>query len=93
MLSEQSVTKKRKVDVESGTKSTESPPSVIISEALANFLGVGEREMLQSEVLKNIWEYIKVNHLEVGNKLSLEKRNGQILGLSRILCAYVKLKF
>ncbi|KAF3453370.1 hypothetical protein FNV43_RR03810 [Rhamnella rubrinervis] len=60
----QSVPKKRKVDVESGTKSTESAPSVIISEALANFLGVGEREMLQSEVLRSIWEYIKVNHLE-----------------------------
>lgn len=81
MLSEQSVPKKRKLDVESGTKSTESAPSVIISEALANFLGVGEREMLQSEVLRSIWEYIKVNHLEVGNNLSLEKINGQVLGL------------
>lgn len=41
-------------------------PSVIISEALANFFGVDGREMLQSEVLRRIWEYIKVNHLEVG---------------------------
>lgn len=73
MLSEQSVSKKRKVDEESGTKSTEPGPSVIISEALASFLGVSDREMLQSEVLRNIWEYIKVNHLEVGNKLFLEK--------------------
>lgn len=73
MLSEQSLSKKRKIDAESGTKSTESGPSVIISEALANFFGVGGREMLQSEVLRRVWEYIKVNHLEVGNKLSLEK--------------------
>ncbi|CAL9017916.1 unnamed protein product [Prunus brigantina] len=65
--SKQSVPKKPKVPkvaVESGTKSTEPGPSLIISEALANFFGVGVREMLQSEVLMRIWEYIKVNHLE-----------------------------
>ncbi|KAH7546810.1 uncharacterized protein LOC107434308 [Ziziphus jujuba] len=60
----QAAPKRRKVDVEAETKSTESGPSVIISEALANFFGVGEREMLQSEVLRRVWEYIKVNHLE-----------------------------
>lgn len=66
MLSEQSGSKKPKVDVEPAMKSSESGPSVIISEALANFFGVGGREMLQSEVLRRIWEYIKLNNLEVG---------------------------
>ncbi|XP_027340941.1 uncharacterized protein LOC113854239 isoform X1 [Abrus precatorius] len=63
-FSEQSVAKKQKVDVESGTKTAEPTPSVIISDALANFFGVTGREMLQSEVLRRIWEYIKVNQLE-----------------------------
>lgn len=66
MLSEQSGSKKAEVDVDSAMKSSESGPSVIISEALANFFGVGEREMLQSEVLRRIWEYINLNNLEVG---------------------------
>ncbi|XAR65733.1 hypothetical protein NMG60_11009935 [Bertholletia excelsa] len=56
--------KKLKVDVESANESTESDPLVMISEALAKFLGTGEREMLQSEALRHVWEYIKVNHLE-----------------------------
>ncbi|XP_020238006.1 uncharacterized protein LOC109817197 [Cajanus cajan] len=58
------VPKKQKVDVESGTKSATPTPSVIISDALANFFGITGREMLQSEVLRRIWEYIKVNQLE-----------------------------
>lgn len=62
--SKQSVSKKPKVDVESGAKSTESSPPVIISETLANFFGVGGREMLQADVFRRIWEYIKVNNLE-----------------------------
>ncbi|KAK2387107.1 SWIB complex BAF60b domain-containing protein [Trifolium repens] len=56
--------KKQKVEVELGTRSAEPTPSVIISDSLANFFGVTGREMLQSEVLRRIWEYIKVNHLE-----------------------------
>ncbi|KAK7316810.1 hypothetical protein RJT34_00538 [Clitoria ternatea] len=56
--------KKQKVDLESGTKSAEPTPSVIISDALANFFGITGREMQQSEVLRRIWEYIKVNQLE-----------------------------
>lgn len=70
-LSEQSVPKKPKVDVESGAKSTESSPPVIISETLANFFGVGGREMLQADVFRRIWEYIKVNNLEVGKLYSI----------------------
>ncbi|EXB81082.1 Upstream activation factor subunit spp27 [Morus notabilis] len=60
----QSVAKKPKVKVESGANSTESSPSVVISEALANFFGVGGSEMLQADVFRRIWEYIKVNNLE-----------------------------
>ncbi|PSR85279.1 Upstream activation factor subunit spp27 like [Actinidia chinensis var. chinensis] len=56
--------KKAKVEEESGTKSAESDPIVIISEALTEFFGSGGREMLHSEVLRRVWEYIKVNQLE-----------------------------
>ncbi|KAG7957764.1 hypothetical protein I3843_11G191500 [Carya illinoinensis] len=64
LLNPLSGSKKAEVDVDSAMKSSESGPSVIISEALANFFGVGEREMLQSEVLRRIWEYINLNNLE-----------------------------
>jgi upstream activation factor subunit UAF30 len=49
VLSEQSSPKKLKVEVEPAMKSSESGPSVIKSEALANFFGVVGREMLQSQ--------------------------------------------
>ncbi|KAA8520183.1 hypothetical protein F0562_014439 [Nyssa sinensis] len=64
--------KRLKVDVEPATESTEpGPMPVIISEALAKFFGTGEREMLQSEALRRVWDYIKVNHLEVGSKVHI----------------------
>lgn len=56
--------KKVKVDVESQKQSTESGPVVMISELLANFFGISEREMPQSEIIRRVWEYIKVNQLE-----------------------------
>ncbi|KAL8462393.1 hypothetical protein ACS0TY_032620 [Phlomoides rotata] len=60
--------KKPKVDVvESGSASDDPVPIVIISEALASFFGTDEREMSQAEVLRQMWEYIKVNQLEVCN--------------------------
>ncbi|KAM7252114.1 hypothetical protein ACFE04_023997 [Oxalis oulophora] len=55
--------KKQKIDLESVPITNESP-SIIISEALANFCGISEREILQSEVLRRIWEYINLNNLE-----------------------------
>ncbi|KAI8012398.1 Upstream activation factor subunit spp27 [Camellia lanceoleosa] len=61
--------KKPKVEVESETKNAESEPDVIISEAHANFFGTSGREMIQYEVLRHVWEYIKVNQLEVGNRM------------------------
>lgn len=65
--------KKQKVEVEVGTRSAEPAPtlSVIISDSLANFFGVTGREMLQTEVLRRIWEYIKVNQLEIGVQASM----------------------
>lgn len=66
--------KRVKTEVESGSKSEEAAPVVIISEALANFLGISEREMSQAEVLRQVWEYIKVNQLEVGGQVSISGR-------------------
>ncbi|KAK1274406.1 hypothetical protein QJS04_geneDACA022681 [Acorus gramineus] len=37
---------------------------VMISDALAKFLGTKEKEMPQSEALKRVWDYIKNNQLE-----------------------------
>ncbi|KAE8715146.1 SWIB complex BAF60b domain-containing protein, putative isoform 3 [Hibiscus syriacus] len=62
---ESSQTKKGEVNVKSTTEGVEpGPKPVIISEALAKFLGAGGREMLAAEVERRVWEYIKVNHLE-----------------------------
>lgn len=52
-------------DVEPPTKCAESSPPVIISDALAKFFGTGEREMLQSEAVRRVWDYVRVNQLEV----------------------------
>nr|POF02676.1 upstream activation factor subunit spp27 [Quercus suber] len=63
---ESSQAKRLKVDVESTTESVQRGSSpVVISEALAKFLGTGGREMPQSEAMTRVWEYIKVNRLEV----------------------------
>ena len=60
--------KRVKVEVEPAPESTDSGSScVIISEALAKFLDTGGREMIRSEAINQVWEYIKTNHLEVGN--------------------------
>ncbi|KAK1391889.1 Upstream activation factor subunit UAF30 [Heracleum sosnowskyi] len=48
----------------SDSKSTDVVPIVIISDELASFFSTDEREMSQAEVLRQIWEYIKVNQLE-----------------------------
>lgn len=62
---ESSQTRKGKVKVESTTEGVEpGPKPVIISEALAKFLGTGGREMLATEAENRVWEYIKVNRLE-----------------------------
>ncbi|XP_056172162.1 chromatin modification-related protein eaf-1 [Syzygium oleosum] len=57
--------KRLKVSAESRNIGSQPGPSpVIISEALAKFLGTGEREMLPSEAHGRVWEYIKIHQLE-----------------------------
>ena len=58
------------MDAESATESAEPDSStVIISGALANFLGTEAREIRQSEAMKIVLEYIKVNQLEVSSQV------------------------
>lgn len=57
--------KRPKTEEESGSKAEDPVPIVKISEALSSFFGTDEREMSQAEVLRQMWEYIKVNKLEV----------------------------
>ncbi|KAK9935904.1 hypothetical protein M0R45_012777 [Rubus argutus] len=64
---EPSQAKRVKLDVESATDTdnTQSGSStIIISEALAKFLGLEGREMLKSEAIRLVWEYVKANNLE-----------------------------
>ncbi|CAI9086886.1 OLC1v1020809C1 [Oldenlandia corymbosa var. corymbosa] len=57
--------KRLKVEHKSETETSEvNEPPVVISDALADFFGTGEREMLQSEALRRLWDYIKINNLE-----------------------------
>lgn len=44
---------------------------VVISDKLANVIGTEDREMIQDDVLKHIWNYIKANQLEVSITLCL----------------------
>lgn len=67
---EPSQAKKVKVElVDSGlpTGNGEPRPILVMSEALSHFFGTEEREVLKAEVLKGIWEYIRVNKLEVSH--------------------------
>ncbi|KAK4398864.1 protein TRI1 [Sesamum angolense] len=64
-MKQSSQAKKSKLeDVSLNQSSDPSLLPVIISDALAKFFGTGVREMLQSEALGRVWEYIKVNQLE-----------------------------
>lgn len=72
VITEESQAKRLKVDVESATERADPASSaVIISEALARFLGTREKEMEESEPIRLVWEYIKVNHLEVGSQVHI----------------------
>ncbi|KAG6392379.1 hypothetical protein SASPL_146596 [Salvia splendens] len=57
--------KKSKVEDDS-TKQSSDPSllPVAISDELAKFFGTGEKEMLRSEALGLVWEYIQANQLE-----------------------------
>ncbi|XP_027916669.1 uncharacterized protein LOC114175994 isoform X1 [Vigna unguiculata] len=63
--SKESQAKRVKVDVETKIECAEPASStVVISEALAKFLGTEGKEMQQSEAIRLVWEYIKHHHLE-----------------------------
>ncbi|KAG5011304.1 hypothetical protein AAZX31_07G246800 [Glycine max] len=61
----ESQAKRVKLDAEIKIESAEPASStVVISEALAKFLGTEGREMQQAEAIRLVWEYIKLHHLE-----------------------------
>ncbi|CAN7032035.1 uncharacterized protein LOC103834246 [Brassica rapa] len=55
-----------KAETETETKEPVSSTSstVSLSEPLAKFFGTGETEMTEEEIIRRVWEYIKLNHLE-----------------------------
>ena len=63
--------KKAKTEVETKTETTEPISStaisstVTLSEPLGKFFGTGETEMADEEIIRRVWEYIKLNNLEV----------------------------
>ncbi|XP_075483086.1 uncharacterized protein LOC142523244 [Primulina tabacum] len=64
-LDPSSQAKKSKVEDEPAKQTTDSrAPPGNISDALAKFFGTEDCQMLQSEALGRVWEYIKVNQLE-----------------------------
>lgn len=64
--------KRAKAEVETKTETTEPVSSaavsstVALSESLSKFFGSGETEMTDEEIIRRVWEYIKLNNLEVG---------------------------
>ncbi|CAE6182959.1 unnamed protein product [Arabidopsis arenosa] len=67
--------KKAKAEVETKTETTEPVNStavssaavsstVALSEPLTKFFGTGETEMTDEEIIRRVWEYIKLNNLE-----------------------------
>ncbi|XP_010928869.1 uncharacterized protein [Elaeis guineensis] len=44
---------------------------VIISDTLANFFGTENKEMLETEALRRVWDYIKANQLEDAENVSI----------------------
>ena len=63
--------KRAKAEVETKTETETKEPvsstssTVSLSEPLAKFFGTGETEMTEEEIIRRVWEYIKLNHLEV----------------------------
>ncbi|KAL8485581.1 hypothetical protein ACS0TY_027754 [Phlomoides rotata] len=62
---------------------------VVISDALAKYFGTGEREMLQLEPLGQLWEYIKVNQLEVSGHDMYGLSNPELLEIWSLLLTNV----
>ncbi|XP_009135888.1 uncharacterized protein LOC103860027 [Brassica rapa] len=61
--------KRAKAEVETKTETETTEPvsstsAVASSEPLAKFFGSGEMEMTEEEIIRRVWEYIKLNNLE-----------------------------
>ncbi|EOA16792.1 hypothetical protein CARUB_v10005012mg [Capsella rubella] len=63
--------KRAKAEVETKTETTTEPLSTVagssnatLSESLSKFFGTGETEMTDEEIIRRVWEYIKLNNLE-----------------------------
>ncbi|CAN8325588.1 unnamed protein product [Cochlearia groenlandica] len=61
---------------ETKTESETTKPvtsTVALSEPLAKFFGTGETEMTDEEIIRRVWEYIKLNNLEdPGNPMAIQ---------------------
>ncbi|CAN8230997.1 unnamed protein product [Cochlearia groenlandica] len=57
--------KRAKAEVETKAETTEPVSSTVaLSEPLAKFFGTSETVMTDEEIIRRVWEYIKVNNLE-----------------------------
>ncbi|XP_010434052.1 PREDICTED: uncharacterized protein LOC104718075 [Camelina sativa] len=64
--------KRAKAEVETKTETPELTPvssapvssTITLSESLSKFFGTGETEMTDEEIIRRVWEYIKLNNLE-----------------------------
>lgn len=68
--------KRAKAEVETKTETETTEPvssssTVALSEPLARFFGTGETEMKDEVIIRRVWEYIKLNNLEVGFEFAL----------------------
>lgn len=62
---EPSKKKQKATEAASATETDAGQTLVMVSDELAKFFGSGEREMLQSEALKRVWDYIDTYQLKV----------------------------
>ena len=58
--------KRAKAEVETKSENETTEPVRSLSEPLAKFFGTGETEIIEEEIIRRVWEYIKLNNLEVG---------------------------
>lgn len=79
----------KEVGVPSGTQTCQS--SVGISDALAEFFRMGEREILQSVALRRVWDYIKAKHLEdpLNNMILCDTKLRKLFGCESLFASGV----
>ncbi|KAJ6841217.1 uncharacterized protein M6B38_308215 [Iris pallida] len=76
-------------DVSSATNPEANQSPVLVSMALANFFGAGKREMLEYEILRRVWDYIKANTLQMYvnmQRLGVVCTVLQIQTVGKVLC-------